>query len=90
MAIAKCTSYKSGTGSLWVFRHLFGVCILYPCIVCGRYYLRLNSLEVNLFVGAKLFYGKCGSVTKVAVDIKCLAYLYTINVLVGCIRKRSL
>ena len=89
MAIVKCTSRPRIEKQIGISTPNYEFTFYTHELLSGGF-LVLNSLGVNLFVSAKLCYGKWGSVTKVAVDNKCLAYLYTINVLVGCIRKRSL
>lgn len=47
MAIVKCCSFMERIGKLYEFGLLFAANISNPIVVCRRYYLLLNSLEVN-------------------------------------------
>ena len=89
MAIVKCCSFMERIGKLYEFGLLFAANISNPIVVCRRYYLLLNSLRENLFLRSKPFMGKWPSVTKVAVDNKCLTYLYTINKCFGWLYKET-
>jgi hypothetical protein len=69
---------------------LFGVCV-FEFLDCLKTALVDFKFSERPFIWkGRIFMEKRRSVTKVAVDNKCPAYLYSINVLVGCIRKLSL